>query len=55
MIISSSTEYASPSPYLETETDPVSEKLFSSFLEFRMIDKVQKPTDSEHYVDHPEF
>jgi hypothetical protein len=29
------------------ETDPVSEALlFSSYLEFQMMDKVQKPSDS---------
>jgi hypothetical protein len=34
-------------PHLKTETDPVSETLFSSYLEFRKMDKVQKHSDSE--------
>jgi hypothetical protein len=32
-----------------TETDAVSETLFSSCLEFRKMDKVQKSSDSEFY------
>jgi hypothetical protein len=31
------------------ETDPVSETLFSSYLEFRTMDKVQEPSDSDVY------
>jgi hypothetical protein len=30
-----------------TETDPVSEKLFSSYLEFLALDKVLKPSDQK--------
>jgi hypothetical protein len=32
------------------ETDPVSETLFSSYLEFRTMDKVLKPSDPEWYT-----
>jgi hypothetical protein len=34
--------------HLKTETDTVSETLFSSYLEFRTKDKVHKPGDSDH-------
>jgi hypothetical protein len=44
----------SPFPPLKTETDPVSETLFSSYLEFRTMDKVQKPTHSECYTPSSE-
>jgi hypothetical protein len=37
------------SPHLQTETDPVSETLCSSvFLEYRTMDKVQKPNSPEN-------
>jgi hypothetical protein len=40
------TEYESPSPHVKTETDPVSETaVFSSYLEFRTVDKVHKPSN----------
>jgi hypothetical protein len=37
----------SPFPHMKMETDPVSETLFSSYLEFRTMDKVLKSSDSE--------
>jgi hypothetical protein len=40
----------SPSPLLKKETYPVSETLFSSYLEFRTMPKVHKPSDSEWYT-----
>jgi hypothetical protein len=36
---------ARKSPHLRTETDPVSEAL--CFVEYRTMDKVQKPSNSE--------
>jgi hypothetical protein len=33
-------------PPLKTETDPVSETLFSSYLDYQTMDKVQKPINS---------
>jgi hypothetical protein len=39
-----------PSPPLRTETDPVSKTLcFSGYLEFRQMDRVHKPSDSERW------
>jgi hypothetical protein len=35
-----------PYLHLKTETDLVSEILFSCYFEFRMTDKVHKPNDS---------
>jgi hypothetical protein len=35
--------------HLKTETDPVFETLFSSYLEFQAMDKVHKPSDSGIY------
>jgi hypothetical protein len=41
----------SPSSHLKIETDPVSETLFfSSYVEFRTLDEVHKPSDSECYT-----
>jgi hypothetical protein len=40
----------SPSPRLKKEVDLVSETLFCSYLEFRMMDKVHKLSDSEYYT-----
>jgi hypothetical protein len=34
-----------PSPHLRAETGPVSETMFSSYLEIRTMEKVQKPSD----------
>jgi hypothetical protein len=36
-------------PRLKSETFPVSETIFSSYLEFRTMNKAQKPSDSECY------
>jgi hypothetical protein len=33
-------------PHLRTETDPISEAFHSRFLEYRMMDKVQKLLNS---------
>jgi hypothetical protein len=47
-------KYVSPSPHLKKETAPVSETLFSSYLEFRTMDKLLKPSDSESYTPSSE-
>jgi hypothetical protein len=44
----------SPFHYLKMETDPVSETLFSIYLEFLTMDRVHKPADSECYSPWPE-
>jgi hypothetical protein len=36
------------------EADPVLETLFPSYLEFRMVDKVLKPSDSQCYTPSSE-
>jgi hypothetical protein len=41
-------EEMSPTSHLRTETDPVSETLCS--LEYRTMDNVQKPSNSEYYT-----
>jgi hypothetical protein len=38
------------SPHLKTETDPLSETLFSRHLEYRTMDEVHKPSYSEYYT-----
>jgi hypothetical protein len=38
----------------EDETGPIPEKFFSSYLEFRTMDKVQKPNDYEYYTPSSE-
>jgi hypothetical protein len=38
------------SPLLKKEADPVSETLFSSYLEFRTTDEVQEPINYECYT-----
>jgi hypothetical protein len=43
-----------PVPYLRTETDPVSETLCFPVIEFRMMDKVQKPSINECYTPSSE-
>jgi hypothetical protein len=40
------TEEESSTPHMKTEMGPVAETLFSSYLEFRTMDKVYKPRDS---------
>jgi hypothetical protein len=42
-----------PSPQLNTETDSVSETSCFSYLEFRTMYKVQKPSDSEYKYFNP--
>jgi hypothetical protein len=42
----------SPFPHLRMEINPVSEKLFCSYLESQMMDEVLKPSDSECYHNH---
>jgi hypothetical protein len=37
-----------------SETDPVSETLFSNFLEYWMMDKAQKPSNSKCYTPSSE-
>jgi hypothetical protein len=44
-----------PSLHLKMEIDPVSETLFSSYLESQMMDKVHKPSDSECYSPSEPF
>jgi hypothetical protein len=39
-----------PSTHLKTETDPVSEMFVILYLEFRALDKVQKPNGSVLYT-----
>jgi hypothetical protein len=50
LALSTGPNRAFPCPHLKTETDPVSETLFSSYLEFRTMDKVHKPSGSECYT-----
>jgi hypothetical protein len=50
-----STEQAPPFPHLKTETDPVSETLYFSYLEFRTMDRVYKPHYSECYTSLSEL
>jgi hypothetical protein len=38
----------SPSLHLKVERDPVSETLFSDYLQLHMIDNIYKPNDSEY-------
>jgi hypothetical protein len=38
----------SSSLHLNTETRPISEVLFSSYLELQVTDKVDKPSDSDY-------
>jgi hypothetical protein len=40
----------SPSPLLKTETGPIFEKLFCSYLEFRTMDTAHKASDSEVFI-----
>jgi hypothetical protein len=35
------------SPHLKTKINPISEKLFSTYLEFQMVGKVPEQSDSE--------
>jgi hypothetical protein len=49
LFLRDATEEVSPSPHLKTETVPVSETL--CFLEFRTMDKVDKPSDSSWLSD----
>jgi hypothetical protein len=39
-----------PPPHLRTETDPVSETLCFLVIEFRTMDKVQKPSINKLYL-----
>jgi hypothetical protein len=39
-------------PHMKAETDPVSETLFSSYLEFRAMAKVHNPNDRVTYIHH---
>jgi hypothetical protein len=39
-----------PPPHLRTETDPVSETLCFLVIEFRMMDKVLKPSINEQFI-----
>jgi hypothetical protein len=45
--LSKGPQQMSPYPNLKMETEPASETLLPSYLEFRTMDKVQKPSDSE--------
>jgi hypothetical protein len=42
------------STHLNMETHPVSERGFAGYIEFRMMDKVQKSSDSACYTSSPD-